>query len=94
MNIPIWNAGPLVEDTDGNPLVPTAETQSLLNQVFTTLGSDVGDNGFAISQSAASAVVSKMATMPIGTILFDTDSDEWVGKKSSGLVKFTTTSYP
>ncbi|MES2218970.1 MAG: hypothetical protein V4501_11230 [Pseudomonadota bacterium] len=94
MIIPVWSGGPLVEDADGNPLSPTQETQGLLNQTLTELQSNVGEDGFAISQSPASDVVTKMANMPLGTVLFDVDSDEWVGKNASGLVKFTVTPYP
>lgn len=94
MIIPVWSGGALVEDADGNPLVPTQETQGLLNQTLTELQSNVGEDGFAISQSDVGDVTTKLANMPLGTILFDVDSDEWVGKNGSGLVKFTTTPYP
>ena len=94
MNIPVWSGGPLVEDQDGNQLSSTQETQSMLNQTLTELHSNVGEDGFAISQSDAADVTAKFANMPVGTILFDVNSDEWVGKNASGLVKFTVTPYP
>jgi hypothetical protein len=94
MNIPVWSGGPLVEDQDGNQLSSTQETQSMLNQTLTELHANVGEDGFAVSSSAQSVLVARLANMPPGTIIFDEDNEEWVGKKFASLVKFTTTPYP
>lgn len=94
MNIPTFINPKVVEHEGSRVGHFTPEMQSYQDLLNQTLQKNLGESGFAISQQAATSVASAMANMPVGTILFDTTNDEWVGKTSGGLVKFTTTPYP
>lgn len=94
MNIPAFINPKFVQHEGDRVGFLTPQMQSYTDQLNQALQNNVGQNGFAISPQPDTNVADALANMPVGTLLFDTTNDEWVGKTSGGLVKLTYTPYP
>lgn len=90
MMIPVFMEVKFV-DEDGFLTSPMQIYNDELNQA---LQRGLSDNGWTVPQISAANLVKIAPSMPDGTIWYESDAKEWVGKQNGSLVKFTTIPYP
>lgn len=90
MEIPVFQDLKYV-DEDG---FLTESMQIYNDQLNQALQGGLSDNGWTIPPITAANLAIVAPLMPDGTIWYESDAKEWVGKKNGSLVKFTTTAYP
>ena len=90
MNIPVFAEVKFVKE-DG---FLTPEMQIYNDQLNQSLQDGLSDNGWTVPPITAVDLLKIAPSMPDGTIWYESDAKEWVGKQNGALVKFTTTPYP
>jgi hypothetical protein len=72
----------------------TEEMQIYNDELNQALLGGLSDNGWTLPPISAANLAIVAPMMADGTIWYESDAKEWVGKKNGVLVKFTTTAYP
>ena len=72
----------------------TPAMQDYMDLQAQALQNGLSDNGWTVPPLTAADLLLIASKMPDGTIWYESDAKEWVGKQNGALVKFTTTSYP
>lgn len=90
MHIPVFSDQKFIKD-DG---FLTPEMQIYNDQLNQALQNGLGDNGWTVPQITAANLTKIAPSMPNGTIWYDTDNNEFVGKVNGSLMKFTMAAYP
>lgn len=72
----------------------TEEMQDYNDLINQALINGLSDSGWTVPQITAANLAIIAPKMPDGTIWYETDAKEFVGKANGALVKFTTAAYP
>lgn len=90
-----------LERVDSVPVVnvdlpmPLLQWMAVLVDSLNEALAEIQDNiNLNTAQSYTAAEIAALTNLPDGVILYDTTNNEYVGKVSGSLVKFTVTPYP
>lgn len=72
----------------------TSDMQIYHDQLNQALQNGLSDNGWTMPPITAANLAIIAPKMPDGTIWYDTDNHEYVGKVNGTLMKFTMAAYP
>jgi hypothetical protein len=90
MNIPVYTVVKFVKE-DGFLTDAMQDYNDLLTQ---ELRKGLSNNGWTVPQITAANLATIAPDMPDGTIWYETDNKEYVGKVNGSLMKFTMATYP
>ena len=88
MFVPVWERKKMVEEN----LYPTDEMENFFTTLIEEMQTDLSDEGFQVP-SLTTAEITQIAgdpNVPNGRIWYDTDVDEYKGKKGGVVVTFQT----